>query len=385
LKKHVNPNLIRCVRDGDWLLFGWGQDQLKLQPVFLQNIKLKRRPVDSLGVVFLDAALDWPTFELNHKLGLPAFLPSPLPKMHLTVEMYTNFLRPRLVMDFPKPLNLKLDPWQIPTNTIRNPMVSFAAVRGIQPWLQSLPLVTELNPPSLPNQVYIWAREGVPFQTIYAMPVAAPSNYLSRIQAQLVSELNLWVKDSLFGTSFNYSKGQITMSGMPVIAPYVGSLHEPAGDYLTGGFFVPAIDPHAKPLPPELIKEVSSKPNMVSYDWEINEARMLQWRSILRTVLMIKGRNLPTLTQPGQKWIEDTKSKFGNCATEITQTGPNELSLLRNGSLGLTGLEINLLALWLDAPDFPLSYDYGMAINPFLNPPKHLPGKPPLHPPANPK
>jgi hypothetical protein len=57
----------------------------------------------------------------------------------------------------------------------------------------------------------------------------------------------------------------------------------------------------------------------------------------------------------------------GNCGTEITLTAPNELTLVRNGPVGLTGFEMNLLAQWLDAPGFPWHATYDRIFPPGQN------------------
>jgi len=50
--------------------------------------------------------------------------------------------------------------------------------------------------------------------------------------------------------------------------------------------------------------------------------------------------------------------KLGNCGTVTTLTRPDELTVLRNSTVGLTGVELTWLAYWLDAPGFPLDATY---------------------------
>lgn len=47
------------------------------------------------------------------------------------------------------------------------------------------------------------------------------------------------------------------------------------------------------------------------------------------------------------KLFEDLAQLTGNTVTEITRTAPNELEAVRTGPLGLTGIEMFLLADWL--------------------------------------
>ena len=52
-------------------------------------------------------------------------------------------------------------------------------------------------------------------------------------------------------------------------------------------------------------------------------------------------------------WFRAAASKLGNCVTTITKTGPDQLSFARTSSAGFTAVEFNLLADWLESPQFP--------------------------------
>jgi hypothetical protein len=55
----------------------------------------------------------------------------------------------------------------------------------------------------------------------------------------------------------------------------------------------------------------------------------------------------------GRKWLESVASHLGNTITEITVASPRELQLRRTSHLGLTGMELLILAEWLDSGSFP--------------------------------
>ena len=57
LKKHHEPNLLRLVVAGDWLVFGWGQNELPRLSAMVQRIKTRGRPVEAPGNSILDACL----------------------------------------------------------------------------------------------------------------------------------------------------------------------------------------------------------------------------------------------------------------------------------------------------------------------------------------
>ncbi len=237
LKKHHDPNVIRFMRAGDWVLFGWGWDDLRLQPRFLQNIKLKHRPVDPSKDMWLDALLDWPSYQATHALSLPSLLPAKLPKMHLTVEGRKDYIRPTLTLLYPQPLGLTLEPWRIPTNAIPNTIVSFTTARGLAPWLAQLPDMRPLRANPVPNQFTVWAIDKVPFETHLSVPVLGSSNYLAQIAPGLITELNANLSKRTVPGEAIWTNHQVIISQIPFLSPYLKAIHDPTGDYLTGGLF----------------------------------------------------------------------------------------------------------------------------------------------------
>jgi hypothetical protein len=54
-----------------------------------------------------------------------------------------------------------------------------------------------------------------------------------------------------------------------------------------------------------------------------------------------------------ERWIAGIAPMLGNTATEITVSGPNELTFVRRSHIGFTGFELIMLSRWLADPDFP--------------------------------
>jgi hypothetical protein len=52
-------------------------------------------------------------------------------------------------------------------------------------------------------------------------------------------------------------------------------------------------------------------------------------------------------------WLRTVKDRLGNSTTRIALTRPNQLTFDRTSTIGLTGAELNLLADWLESPNFP--------------------------------
>jgi hypothetical protein len=370
LKKHLEPNLIRFIHAGDWVLFGWGQDELHLQPPILQRIKANQRPADALTNIWLDALVDLPAWNTHHPIKLP--LPANLPKLHLTVEGRKDFVRPKVTMLFDQPLGLKLEPWKIPTTYVRNPLASFTAIRGIGPWLGEIPEIKKLNPASLPNQMTFWSIPQFPFGFCAVAPVPGASNYLAKLGPAIRAELNASPTNRPMTSPAVWTNGRVNFT-MIFISPYLTSMSEPTGDYLLGSLFPVLPKSNAPPLPRELMQEISNKPNLVGYSWEINSERIMQWQALYQICYMASLKSGPTPASPGIKWLQAIRTNLANCGTEVTLTAPNELTLLRNAPLGLTGLELTGLEYWMDAPEFPLNsvYTRPSPAGLKLRPPKH--------------
>ncbi len=376
LKKHHNPNCIRFFRAGDWTLFGWGQDDLLLQPSLLQRIKSNGRPAPPLKDIWLDAWVDWPRILPNHPLPWPIRLP----QMQLTFEGKTKYMRTDLEMRFPKPLELPLEPWRIPTNIIHSPISSFTAIRGIAPLLGRFLQIQALNAGSLPDQAIIWARVESPFETIAAVPVPNGTNFLKKAGPGIISMVNSnFMSRQLKPRAAWTTNNEIALQGFPFLTPYLRAIRSQNSDYLLGG--VMPQSPGKDPLPPALLHEIMSRPNLICYDWEITERRLAQWRPLSQLYLIASRIPLPDMYSPIQKWLFTAKSKLENCGTTVTLAAPNKVSVVRNSTIGFSGLELNLLALWLGATNFPLDAHYE---SPKLPPnwhPKAPPAqaKPPTH------
>ncbi|HZV36828.1 MAG TPA: hypothetical protein VFB72_19790, partial [Verrucomicrobiae bacterium] len=311
---------------------------------------------------WLDVAIDWPTLMRHHPFNPPAPLPTPLPKMHLTVSnakgKQEDHVRPKLVVQYPEALQLKLDPWKIPTDMVRNPLVSFTAVRGVAPWLSQVDVIKKAQPPFVPNQLVFWSMAKRAFESGVAMPVPNASNYLAQVGPRLVPELINYFTARTMPNRLVFTNGQIFFHGMPFIIPNLTAVHEADGDFLRGQLMPIVHRTNAPPFPRELMKEILSKPDMVCYSWEINQERIIQWNAIHEIYLMDTRQTHAPGTAPASAWLRAAGPKLGNCATEVTLTGPNELTVLRNGPVGLTGLEMTLGEYWLDAPNFPLGLGY---------------------------
>ncbi len=61
------------------------------------------------------------------------------------------------------------------------------------------------------------------------------------------------------------------------------------------------------------------------------------------------------MTSASVAWLKNVGPKLWPTVTDVVQTAPNQLSLKRRSSVGLTALELQLTADWLESPEFPFS------------------------------
>jgi hypothetical protein len=121
-----------------------------------------------------------------------------------------------------------------------------------------------------------------------------------------------------------------------------------------------------------LFAQVRGRTNLVYYDWEITEDRLSHSRQLYQLAALVAWRKTGTNT-PSRLWLDKIGSLLGNTVTEVTQTAPNELFLVRKSHLGFTGIELATLSAWLDSLEFPFH----------ISAPPSLPGRPPKSPAAS--
>jgi hypothetical protein len=330
---------------GEWLVFDSGTGPQKIGDRLMQKMTAPQNGWFSADVSWPRLAQWYPKLK---ELGLPETQWCVTPAdAHFRIE--GKFF-------FPENLALNLEPWRVPTNTLSQPFVSFTAARGFAAWLagQGWAQPLALQPPA--NQIFIWAASEGAFQTFAAVPVPDAAVALRQAYAQLNPAVtNASAQGKLIlPVTLNLTTNGIAFRGLPFIAPYIQSLTEPAGQFLeAGGFLNPA---KSRPLPPELFTGLA-KPNLVFYHWEITAQRLGAKFELLpqftQLGLMLTAHKQLAAESASFKWVRKIGPTLGNNVTEITQTGPAEMTFLRRAPGGLTAAELLALANWLEAANFP--------------------------------
>jgi hypothetical protein len=298
----------------------------------------------------LDLDVNWPRLAQWY----PKLKELGLPETQFTVAAPDDNLRITGKFLFPENLALNLEPWRMPTNTIHQPFVSFTAGRGFAAWLSSQPWALPYQILPAPNQMFVWALPQVPYQTFAAAPFADATDALAQAYARLQPVFNPQNPPAEKRTPFTFAlartNNEISLLGIPFIAPYLRTVREPAGQFLLAGAFPNT--PRAKPLSPELFQRLAQK-NLVLYHWEITAERLPQALNLSQLGLLLSSHRQLEGESASMKWIQNVAPKLGNNVTEITQTGPAEMTFARKAPGIFTAVELLALGNWLEAPNFP--------------------------------
>ena len=350
----------RVAQAGEWVVAGVGDEPLAGFEAVRQRLHKTGRPAAHQEPgAWLDVEAD--LARLAPGLGLPTNVT--WPRAHLALAGQGESLRTVGRFTYPRPLELPLEPWRIPTNTIQDPLISFTALQGVRPWLAEHALVRELDLPA-PNQIYGWARTLAPYLTQFAWELPEVAARLPALQTKLPAALRARLPWLDFGeVQMVPSLTRLVWTGFPMLVPFLGPAPDPG--FATAGIF--PVSGGEKPAPAELFAQLHGRTNLVLYHWEITQPRLADWQELRLLYDMVAGHAPPPTNTPAVRWLQDTNvtRHLGNAVTEITRTGPRELTLVRRSAIGLTAFEIHWVTRWLDGRRFPL-----------LSPPVRLLGAP---------
>lgn len=272
------------------------------------------------------------------------------PRARVTTVATNQNVRTTATLSFPEELKLEKDAWQLPTSVMGGLTRSLTAVRGIRPLVEKSEWFKALNlkSGSAPNQFAIWMQPLESLQTYFSVPVGEPEAWIAKLAATyrpVFSGTNPAVMGVL-GASTN---GRALYLDEIPIQPPPGmlALRTNNATFLAGGLF-PSI-PGTNRVPAQLLEQLN-KPDLVAYSWEITEEGIKHWRTIAQLRSIMLHHNPVSDRAPGQLWLDEILPKLGNTVTEVHQTAPNELRIVRSGPAGLNGLELVTLTRWIDGP-----------------------------------
>lgn len=369
LRMPGESGVFQFVRSGAWTLFGYGREELIIQAQYRQNIQQSGHPAPALSNYWLEVFLDGPNLPLNHEFvrsggGFSVIQsvlagPGQRPAVDLRLKGIAQNLRVDGTLSYREPLSWKPEPWQIPTNLIRDPIIGFAAVQGFDSILKHLPQVIARYPDPMPGQLFVWSGATIPFQTFAAAPMKGAEIKLHYIAPQLVARVNPTLQAHNAGrlafATNSAGLAALRWTGIPpFVTPFISTAQAAGTDFMVAGLH-PNWGGTNPPPPDALFQQVAGRTNLAFYAWEITAERAWAWRNTVNVFRHIfemprLGTNAASIV-----WINSISNRLGNTVTEITQADAKRLNLVRHGPVGLTGLELVGLAHWLESPEFPLN------------------------------
>ncbi len=278
-----------------------------------------------------------------------------LPPVELKVTGSGEYVRTEGKLLYSDRLPIKLEPWKIPTNIVIDPLISFTCGQGIAPVLPQIKGYEQLGIKEKPNQFSLWGMATVHAQTFLTVPMSDPTNVMKQIAPRLPGFVSANITNLLGNFLWVSNRAEWIWHGLPMVLPHVHPEKLPAGEFLYAGLF--PMGPRTNTAPGELFAQVIGRTNLVYYDWELTQERLPHARHTFQLLDIIQQRRLPSAKIASQRWLTNIVAHLGNSITEVTQTSPKELSLVRKSHVGLTGFELVLLTRWLDSPGFPMTYD----------------------------
>ena len=92
----------------------------------------------------------------------------------------------------------------------------------------------------------------------------------------------------------------------------------------------------------------------MAYDWENSRTCVDGWTQmsqLTRHMLCLARMNTPY--NAGFTWVVALSRHLTNSVTSVELSSPTRLSFARSSSVGFTGVELHLLADWLESLQFP--------------------------------
>ncbi len=252
-------------------------------------------------------------------------------------------------VEFNSAIPVRFESWNVPTNLISDPLISFTAVRGIAGWVESLDVWQQLEAGSPPNQVFLWAQAGMPFLSYLAAPATNGGLILKSLSDRVLPRLNGYMTNHGIGL-FTYASNRIEWAEAPLINPFLMAVEEhPA--LLLGGL-TPSVNT-MKGVPDPLLTQLETPTNTLYYDWELTGARLEQWMNFSQLARLATGKAQLPLNSTSFAWLKALEGRLENSGTRIQTTHSNRVSFVRNSTVGLTAPELILLGDWLESPTFP--------------------------------
>lgn len=327
-------------RQKGWTIVTGGASEAKAIADFRKNLDKK------LGKAVLDAEFNFPSLGEHFKAPRLAHAP----RFVVQASPNKDGFRSEVQLEYPKPLGIKPERWEVPAGLIRESVIGFTAVQGVRELLGGSKILAALQAKEIPNQLFAWAEAVSPFSVYLAADVGNPSTVVTNVMSALIPQIRERRPGVYLGQpQFASNRTAVILRGLPVVVPFIEAGSNPYSEFLVAGLF--PVTGSTNSAPAELFKQLNKK-NLVYYDWEITEDRLKQLRPIGQLVQILGSPTALRNDAPSGLWIEAIVPKLGNTVTEGTLDGERRIRVVRQSHIGFNALELMLLAHWLDPNDF---------------------------------
>lgn len=270
------------------------------------------------------------------------------PAVHLFAYGDGDTVRTRGTVDLGQPLDLTLEPWAPPTNTMFGPLISFSAVRGVRPWLEAQPFWQERNLGTAPNQAFFWAQSSAPWLHFFGATSGNAETQFLALKDYILETVNPALAPNRTGEfAWLTNENRVVWKGVPFFNPQFAR----QGDLITGGLVPNNVT--NRPIPSEFLEQLALGTNLVYYDWEHTGPQMQSWTQIGQLLRMTFSRAQLPPTNAVIPWLQKVAPQLGFSATAVRLENPRHLTLARSATLGFNSTELHLVLDWLASPDFP--------------------------------
>lgn len=350
---------------GEWLLVGRGDALTAVRANYLAQIQKIGRPAPALDFNSFEADVDWPRMTNWYSMD---FCPLKLARTKVAISAQGGRFDMVGKITYPEAIAWQPKPMILPTNLVREPLLSFSTGQNVEPFLKSHETVSHLNSDPFADQFYFWSMREFAFESYFAWPVDDPINTMKELAPGLPEELNPKLAE-LDGSKLAIgAKGlRVLWQKEQLIVPALHTVAPTNGPFLVVDLF--SLTPGKEPAPQPLWSHLEGHTNLVFYDWELTGLRIRHLLTITQILPILRffdigpasskvGRPVDPRQAIEELWLLNLTGLLANTATEVTQTGPKELTVIRNSPFVFNSLELIVLSHWLsDTPIGPLDWD----------------------------
>jgi hypothetical protein len=342
-----SPRQIRWASGSSWMLVGTGRSGVAGLQAAEEALRRRQRPVQELTNGWLAVEAD-----LGHwaaLVGMPK--DKPWPRMELMLGGEADSVRGTGRLVFPAEVTGALEPWQVPTNVISEPLISFTAVRGVQPLLDRVEAFRTLGIQPVPNRLFCWSQDAAEFQHFIAFPWPGASNQLDGVARGAPELLPAWVKERGLGRFEHVSTNRAVYwrDILPVVEPTFRAVQSSGEEYAVLGLFPRML---TEPPPADLLAQLNLA-GLVYYHWEVTPPRLARFRVLSQLISAMTRTPQLASGDAALDWLLAIEPRLGNAATQVEAISPREWRFSRKSQLGLTAPELVVLARWLQSVEFP--------------------------------